>query len=103
MAVLIPITSPSGLISGPPLLPASVCGKSSRRAIPGPRPFALMMPAVTVPFVKSAFQSCVSPDSSVDQIHGCYEETMRNAGLLLVESVGNLLAADVAQRALTAC
>ena len=53
MAVLMPITSPSRLTSGPPLLPglmaASVWMKSSRSVMPRPRPLALTMPAVTVP------------------------------------------------------
>ena len=53
MAVLMPITSPSRFTSGPPLLPglmaASVWMKSSRSVMPIPRPFALTMPAVTVP------------------------------------------------------
>ena len=52
MAVFTPITSPCRFSSGPPLLPgliaASVCRKSSRSAHPGPRPFAEIMPDVTV-------------------------------------------------------
>ena len=50
MAVLIPMTSPRMLISGPPLFPglmaASVCKKSARSVI-RLRPLALIIPAVT--------------------------------------------------------
>ena len=53
IAELMPITWPAMLISGPPLLPglmaASVCKKSSYMFMWRLRPFALMMPDVTVP------------------------------------------------------
>ena len=58
MAVLMPMTSPSRLMSGPPLEPglmaASVCKKSLMRMVlprlTWPRSRALMMPCVTVWF-----------------------------------------------------
>jgi hypothetical protein len=52
MAVLMPTTSPAMLTSGPPefpgLMAASVWRKSSNGPCPRTRPFALMIPAVTV-------------------------------------------------------
>ena len=53
MAVLMPITSPAMLNSGPPELPglmaASVWMKSSKGPAPISRPRAEMMPEVTLP------------------------------------------------------
>src|SRR6266536_31458 len=52
ITVLMPITSPRRLISGPPLFPgliaALVCSKSAKKSLRFGRPFELMIPSVTV-------------------------------------------------------
>src|SRR5438046_1468900 len=52
MAVLMPMTSPRKLINGPPLFPgliaALVCSRSPKKSVRFGRPFALMIPSVTV-------------------------------------------------------